>query len=411
MGFADSFTTGFGNLGNQLGSASADMLTGGLSGAASGVLGGLISGAFQKRAQKRQQKYNIELMNLANEFTEDMWNKSNEYNTPSNQLDLYTSAGINPNVAIANMGDHTGASPVQSASQSAGEFGPDVPFDADLGEQRRQDAVAEAQINKTNAEAELIRKQSGKYNELTDAQIDQLVAMAEKARQDGKLSEAQMNQVNELTPILRDQGLEGINKLKGEIKVLEANEKSILQAVEESKKKIEVMKSEEAANYASAEESRERTELIKQEQEGQKVENENKKKQGKLIDEEVKKKKAEAIYEAIRVELLKHNVNIDDPSSKRAFMKLADDLANAKDENTAKRILKQFTGTTMYSIDYILGNAQGIVGGVAGYMLGKGSNTGNPSMNPIAPSVREGVNKVNSIEYGQPYNQPPVPLN
>ena len=60
----------------------------------------------QKQMQRNQNQWNL-----------DMWNKQNEYNTPSNQRSLYEDAGLNPSYFMG-QGNGTAGS-VQSSTMSA----------------------------------------------------------------------------------------------------------------------------------------------------------------------------------------------------------------------------------------------------------------------------------------------------
>ena len=82
--------------------------TGALVGAAAisalgGILGGIISSKSSNRAstinrdmQRETNAQNERLFNQNLAWQEDMWNKTNEYNSPSNQIELLRKAGINP---------------------------------------------------------------------------------------------------------------------------------------------------------------------------------------------------------------------------------------------------------------------------------------------------------------------------
>ena len=82
--------------------------TGALVGAAAisalgGIIGGWLSSKSQRSAntinrdmQRETNAQNERLFNQNLAWQEDMWNKTNEYNSPSNQIELLRKAGINP---------------------------------------------------------------------------------------------------------------------------------------------------------------------------------------------------------------------------------------------------------------------------------------------------------------------------
>lgn len=91
---------------------------------------GLLSSAFgidaSRSAEDRAWKRNLKMMKMQNDFNVNMWNASNRYNAPSNQLRLLKEAGINPAVFDAN-GGNSAASEVTAASG-------DVPHNNEIGQ-------------------------------------------------------------------------------------------------------------------------------------------------------------------------------------------------------------------------------------------------------------------------------------
>ena len=66
---------------------------------ASGLLGAVISGIYNRKQQQRSQQW-----------SEQMWNKQNEYNLPINQVQRLKEAGINPNLAFGSAASAMGTS-------------------------------------------------------------------------------------------------------------------------------------------------------------------------------------------------------------------------------------------------------------------------------------------------------------
>lgn len=73
----------------------------------SSVLSGLLGGLFGSKSQKSANETNLQIARETNQqnrelfnqqlaWTEDMWNKSNAYNAPDNQVQMLLRAGINP---------------------------------------------------------------------------------------------------------------------------------------------------------------------------------------------------------------------------------------------------------------------------------------------------------------------------
>lgn len=91
---------------------------------------GLFSSALgidaSRSAEDRAWKRNLQMMKMQNDFNVNMWNRTNEYNSPSNQLKLLKEAAINPAVFDAN-GGNSSASEVTAASGN-------VPYNSEIGQ-------------------------------------------------------------------------------------------------------------------------------------------------------------------------------------------------------------------------------------------------------------------------------------
>lgn len=96
-----------------------------LIGAGGALLGGLFGGLFQSGSQSSANKSNIAAVQEQNkgnmalaeyQYSKNLeqWNRQNEYNDPSAQMERYRRAGLNPNLAIGNAGNAT-SSPEYSA--------------------------------------------------------------------------------------------------------------------------------------------------------------------------------------------------------------------------------------------------------------------------------------------------------
>ena len=74
----------------------------------SGISAGLslFGGMANRASQERQNRMNLMAQHIENErnrkFAVDMWNKQNEYNLPTNQMQRLRDAGINPHLAYSN---------------------------------------------------------------------------------------------------------------------------------------------------------------------------------------------------------------------------------------------------------------------------------------------------------------------
>lgn len=68
-----------------------------------GGLGSIIAGNQQAKAQREANRLNYQMFQEQLGFTEKMWNKQNEYNTPLAQRSRFEEAGINPYFALGKM--------------------------------------------------------------------------------------------------------------------------------------------------------------------------------------------------------------------------------------------------------------------------------------------------------------------
>lgn len=134
------------------------------------MLGSIFSGALgytgqqetnmsNRQMNREQIKANMEMQDRSNQFSEYMWNKSNEYNaeynSPQAQRDRLIKAGINP--LSANIGNQPAqaASP-QGATGSVGSMTPMVnPYSGfpNLGSALRDDMIKEQQAKLLKEEA------------------------------------------------------------------------------------------------------------------------------------------------------------------------------------------------------------------------------------------------------------------
>lgn len=96
----------FKSVGKAIGSVAGPIVSG---------IFGIASSLLNNKAQSGANKTNMEIAQMNNEWSErmmekthlydlEMWNKNNEYNDPSKQVERLTKAGINPALALSNIG-------------------------------------------------------------------------------------------------------------------------------------------------------------------------------------------------------------------------------------------------------------------------------------------------------------------
>ncbi len=144
-----------------------DPISAGIQGVAS-VIGGLFSNnqskknrQFQREENQKTRDFNHAEAELARQYNTEMWNKTNEYNSPSAQINRLSAAGLNPDMIYGDMNALTSAS-IGSTSQQASAGHTATPVMADPS--------YFANIGKTIAETELLRSQSQKLKSETENQ-------------------------------------------------------------------------------------------------------------------------------------------------------------------------------------------------------------------------------------------------
>lgn len=165
----------------------AGLIFGGTSliGGAFNLFGQSSANATNLQAVRETNEQNKELFNQQLAFTEDMWNRTNEYNTPEAQRARYEAAGINPYMALGNVnsGSASMATSPSTPQMQAGRIEPlrygDVlsssaqsafqaynamrGTDAQVAGQNLQNKILSAQANLASAKA---------YEELLSLQRD-----------------------------------------------------------------------------------------------------------------------------------------------------------------------------------------------------------------------------------------------
>ena len=68
----------------------------GIVGAGLGMINAALDRKQERELAEQQRNWNEQMMNKQNEFSLDMWNRTNEYNSPSKQVERLREAGLNP---------------------------------------------------------------------------------------------------------------------------------------------------------------------------------------------------------------------------------------------------------------------------------------------------------------------------
>lgn len=162
--------------------------------------GGLLSSALgidqNRKAEERSWLRTLQLQKMQNDFNVDMWNRTNAYNAPTNQLRLLKEAGLNP--AMYQAAQQTPASEVTASDASS-------PMNSEQG--RLYQNLAQLNpvgqmINVLSSEAQIAKLRTDiKYQELLNRDFQhQLDAKEELYNDDSIIYDEFGNPVVTVTP-------------------------------------------------------------------------------------------------------------------------------------------------------------------------------------------------------------------
>lgn len=237
-----------------------------------------VSSWQSNRQQNKAFEQQEDLLSLQNQYNIESENRANEYNSPANQMQRLTAAGINPNAAAQSVAG--GSSPAQSYSSGSA---PSVPtFDPasllnqgfmsmagsvdNFAFQQAQIDNLKSETNKNNVEAneipktqEAIRKEldakASTYahqNELTDVEIKQLNQTLEWANTDREKNVSLLDNAVKrgIAEIKRIEAETDVSKKQ--LDVMDAGIAKTNAEIDVAKKQLDVMDSNIANNYADA---------------------------------------------------------------------------------------------------------------------------------------------------------------
>ena len=124
----------------------------------SGISAGLslFGGMANRQSQERQNRMNLMAQHVENErnrkFAIDMWNKQNEYNLPTNQMQRLRDAGINPHLAYS-QGQPMNTSNAPASPTGIGSMPQGVAPQMNIGEVFNA-LLTSAQVKNMNAQTE-----------------------------------------------------------------------------------------------------------------------------------------------------------------------------------------------------------------------------------------------------------------
>lgn len=202
-------------------------------------IGGAFNSIFQGRQNRKNREFQERENQINRQFAVDMWNKQNEYNLPTNQMQRLRDAGINPHLAYSN-GQPMNTSNAPATPSGIGSMPQGIAPQMNIGEifnalmTKAQIKQMEAQTEKTLAEKEEVEARTegiGKDNKVKD------IELTHKDRQ--ILAEIGVNEQNIEESKSRIESSEIANrKMEQEIEHLKSQKNLTDQQVENLKKTV-----------------------------------------------------------------------------------------------------------------------------------------------------------------------------
>lgn len=161
-----------GSILGAVGTVGGSLIKGPVAAVAGTALGQIAGGISSQQDFNRQLNAQIALQDRQNQFNLDMWNRQNEYNSPKAQMQRLADAGLNPNLAYGSLSGNVAMNAPQASTGgvSARYQNSDENVSDNLA---RIQAIAnaklamdkqQADINKTNQEANLLQSQKQYYD-------------------------------------------------------------------------------------------------------------------------------------------------------------------------------------------------------------------------------------------------------
>lgn len=140
---------------------SSDYTTAALVNMAGQVTGAGLSYANQKKLQQQQNDFNRQMAELQNKWNIDAWNRTNEYNTPANQVKRLMDAGLSPYLSYGQVSSGQ-ASPLKAAE--APEKRVNAPFQfmdlfKSLGDSIMSWIMAKRELRKQDLQNDILSEQ------------------------------------------------------------------------------------------------------------------------------------------------------------------------------------------------------------------------------------------------------------
>lgn len=202
-------------------------------------IGGAFNSIFQGRQNRKNREFQERENQINRQFAVDMWNKQNEYNLPTNQMQRLRDAGINPHLAYSS-GQPMNTSNAPATPSGVGSLPQGIAPQMNIGEifnalmTKAQIKQMEAQTEKTLAEKEEVEARTegiGKDNQVKD------IELTHKEREILANIGVTEGQIQEISSRLETAKIND-DKLRKEIENIEANTAKTKQEKENLEKNL-----------------------------------------------------------------------------------------------------------------------------------------------------------------------------
>lgn len=195
-----------------------------------GLLSGILGSSSQSRENKLAYERQLQLQKQQQDYNTMMWNMTNNYNSPGHQIDLYKSAGINPNTAVSaisgvaanNASTPSVPSPAYTGSSSS-LLMQGIGSIADYLLKAKQASNLDAQTERQHIENKLLEKDLGVRDELNNLTLEQYRANISKSAADTDLSRKKIDelsyQLSEILPEIKKKTIAEREKISQDMKL------------------------------------------------------------------------------------------------------------------------------------------------------------------------------------------------
>lgn len=222
------------NTASEISPSTVNPVVGSAISAGSGFLGGVISAGANLYEAKKQREWFESMQDKQNQWSLDMWNRTNEYNSPSAQVERLRSAGLNPLYYGLDGSSANGLESAQSLGYERAQFGAtENPVAMAYDAMVKNAQIANIQANTAKQSEETLSEIQRR--EKVSAEIDVAKQELENMKATEKLTEAQTEDINKRIGWLDRLNEANLAKTQSEKALNEATKRRIEELLEGEK--------------------------------------------------------------------------------------------------------------------------------------------------------------------------------